>query len=172
MTELYAYDFDGTLIQYDSLNRFLRLLVRKLPIQIGWILLLRVLRIMSAIEMKKRVNRLVMRDESLLVFAQDFARRVVNEVKWGRKCPSSALCVIISASPICYMQYVGALLGVELVASGENVCGSFVNMYGEEKLLYLEAKYPTSEYIWRYAASDSTSDLCWMEKFDEYEIIK
>lgn len=171
MIELDVYDFDGTLIPYDSLNRFLRELLRVRPMSIGGILAMRVLRLMSATEMKRRVNSLVVQDEQLMHFARTFAEKVAADVVWPEKAPKDGQILIVSASPMCYMQYMVQILGCEVVGSGEQN-GTFVNMYGEEKLRYLQAHYSAMGYHWRYAASDSASDMCWMEKFETFELIK
>lgn len=172
MTYLYAYDFDGTLIPYDSLNRFLRKLLLKEPIIVGWIILLRVLRFISSTEMKSRVNNLVQNSSRLTAFAQDFAESVSNDVIWPTvTMQMPCVSIILSASPVCYMQYVRDKLGCAVIASSQGEDGIFINMYGEEKLNHLNSHFPKHQYIWKYAASDSDSDKCWIEKFEQFDKI-
>lgn len=168
MKQLYAYDFDKTLIPYDSFNRFLKELLHMNIIRVGWILLKRVLRVSSATIMKQQINDLVLSNEKYLLFAKAFAERVANDVRWVR--PQQGITLILSASPMCYMQFLEKILDCKVVASNWRD-GQFVNMYGEEKLQYLQTDYPHTQYEWYYAASDSESDLCWMTKFKNFEII-
>lgn len=169
MIQLNAYDLDKTLIPYDSFNRFLKELLCINPFFVGWILFLRLLRVYSATAMKQRINDLVESDEKHMQFAQKFAKQVALDVRWPRILQGTTL--ILSASPICYIQYLADELHCEVAAS-KRIGGHFINMYAEEKLKYLQSYYPVTKYEWYYAASDCESDLCWMTKFKEFEIIK
>ncbi len=171
MTPLYAYDFDKTLIPYDSFRRYLMHLLRLRPVRVGGLLLLRKLRLISGASLKARITRMVNRSEALQRDAKHFANRVIYDVQLPAAAPKDAKVLLISASPSIYMQYIASSLSCALICS-EFIGDKYVEMYGERKKDALEQKYPKTEYVYALAASDSESDLCWMKEFKKYEIVK
>ena len=170
MKELYAYDFDKTLIPYDTFRRYLLLLLRLRPVRIGTLLLLRKLRILSAAGLKERVTRMVDQSAALTREAKHFAQQLMYDVQMPNRTTKGEVVLIISASPIVYMRYVAEIIGCELLCS-DYVDGRYVEMYGTTKAEALHAHYPQTEYTYIYALSDSNSDLCWMKEFKQYDII-
>lgn len=169
MTTLYAYDFDKTMIPYDSFRRYLWHLLKLRPMRVTVLLVLRKMRLLSSTGLKKRVTRMVSRSEILTQDAKRFANWIVYDVQMPQFTPHEGTLLIISASPKIYMQYIAEALGCELLCSdfmGED----YVEMYGERKADALYKQYPQSEYDWAYACSDSESDMCWMKEFNRYEI--
>jgi HAD superfamily phosphoserine phosphatase-like hydrolase len=169
MIQLCAYDFDKTLVPYDSYNRYLKHLFVLRPITIGVLLLLRKMRIMSSKSLKKKVTDIVSRSERLTRDAHWYANKIVYDIQVPQINGNSLL--IISASPKIYMQYIAEHLQCQLICS-DYIDNQYVEMYGEVKAKYLYQYYPMSEYEYVYAMSDSESDMCWMKEFKQYEIIE
>lgn len=172
MTPLYAYDFDKTLVPYDSFRRYLMHLLRLRPVRVGTLLLLRKMRLISAASLKARITRMVDHSEALQRDAKHFANRVIYDVQLPAAAPKDAKVLLISASPSIYMQHIASSIACSLLCSDFVVGNKYVEMYGETKLEALEQEYPKTEYEYLFAASDSESDLCWMKEFKEYKIVK
>lgn len=170
MKELVAYDFDKTLIPYDSFRRYLLHLLRLSPVRIGALLLLRKVRILSAAQLKERVTRMVDHSAALTRETKHFAQRLIYDLQMPEHTTKCGVALIISASPMVYMRYVAKIIGCELLCSNY-MDGRYVEMYGTTKAEALHVHYPQTEYAWAYALSDSESDLCWLKEFKQYEII-
>lgn len=170
MRELVAYDFDKTLIPYDSFRRYLLHLLRLRPVRIGTLLLLRKLRILSAAGLKERVTRMVDHSAALTRETKHFAQRLIYDLQMPGHTTKGGMVLIISASPNVYMHNVAEIIGCELLCS-DYVDGRYVEMYGTTKAEALHAHFPQTEYTYVYALSDSPSDLCWMNEFKKYDII-
>ncbi|MBR5854697.1 MAG: haloacid dehalogenase-like hydrolase [Paludibacteraceae bacterium] len=170
MKQLYAYDFDETLIPYDSFRRYLWHLVRKKTIAVGVLLLFRKLRVITSGELKKRISDMVLTSPVLQIDAEQFAKSLLSDIQNLEKFYNSEI-LIISASPMVYMQYLAEDLQCSVVGS-DYINGNYVEMYGDAKANYIYEHYPKSEYTYTYAISDSESDLCWMKDFEKYELIQ
>lgn len=169
MKQLYAYDFDKTLIPYDSFRRYLWHLMRYRPFYVSCLLLLRKLRIISNLKLKERVTRLVYSSPRLQQDAKLFAESIKKDICWHDRHDEGTI-LIISASPMVYMKYVVDDMPCELLCS-DYIDAQYVEMYGKKKAVYLHHCFPTSEYEYIYAMSDSESDLCWMQEFMQYKMI-
>lgn len=168
MKKLYAYDFDETLIPYDSFRRYLWHLMRIKPIYVGSLLLLRKMRCMSSRELKKSITNMVLSSPMLQTDAKQFAKNMLADIERPTKFPNSKI-LIITASPMVYMQYLVQELQCTIVGS-DYTKDNYVEMYGVAKANYLNEYFPKTEYIYKYATSDSKSDLCWMKNFEKYEL--
>ena len=169
MKQLYAYDFDKTLIPYDSFRRYLWHLMRYRPFNVSYLLLLRKLRIISNVKLKERVTRLVSSSPTLQQDAKLFAESIKKDICWPNK-HNDATILIITASPMVYMKYIVADLPYEILCS-DYIEDQYIEMYGHTKASCLHQYYPTSQYIYTYAISDSESDICWMQEFIQYKVI-
>lgn len=169
MKQLYAYDFDKTLIPYDSFRRYLWHLMRYRPFNVSYLLLLRKLRIISNVKLKERVTRLVSSSPTLQQDAKLFAESIKKDICWQNKHDEATI-LIITASPMVYMKYITSDLPYEILCS-DYIDGQYIEMYGHTKAIYLHRYYPTSQYIYTYAISDSESDICWMQEFIQYKMI-
>ncbi|MCR5050700.1 MAG: haloacid dehalogenase-like hydrolase [Paludibacteraceae bacterium] len=172
MKTLYVLDFDKTLIPYDSFNRYLRHLVWLRPISVGCILSLRVLRIISVKSLKHWTSVIVWRSKFLQRDARHFANRLVYDIVWPEKVPHErGEVLLLSASPAVYMRYVAEALQTRLLCS-DYIDGQFVHMYGENKAVYLQKKYPREKYHYAYAVSDSITDMCWLKEFEHFDLVE
>lgn len=185
MTKLCILDLDKTLIPYDSFNRYLKYLVKHGSIGVGWLIGLRVCRVISAKSFKRKVFDFVEKSSKLQSLSQRFAYTLKDDIIWPQYLTdilssgaNDVSVVIISASPDCYLKWLK--LSVEIdelnipvsIVGSHYIDGQFVEMYGEEKLKYINKNFTPDKYKYYYAISDSQSDLCWMKLFDTYEIKK
>ena len=171
MKTLSAYDFDKTLIPYDSFQRYLLHLLRRRPFSIIGLLLLRKLRIISSRRLKQYVTHIVEQSPFLIKGTKHFAQCMIYDIQWPPKVHQEEVVLIISASPMVYMRYVKEELQCELMCS-DFMGEKYVEMFGKAKLENLIQRYPQSEYNYVSAMSDSESDKCWLQEFKQYEIVK
>ena len=170
MKNLYAYDFDETLVPYDSFRRYLWHLIRYRPFYMCYLLLLRKCRIISSKELKEKVTILVESSKSLIEDAKLFANAIKKDICIPTAQENSTI-LLITASPKVYMKYVVEHWDCHMLCS-DYIDNEYIEMYGRTKAEFLHRYYPTSKYQYIYAMSDSISDICWMKEFNEYEIIK
>lgn len=170
MKQLIAYDFDKTLIPYDSFRRYLWHLICIKPWIISCLLLLRKLRIISSRDLKKRITDMVASSTRLTQDAKAFAHELVNDISTIQHDENSTI-LIITASPMIYMKYIAEELKCQLICS-DYIDNEYIEMYGIAKAECLHRIYPPSSYQYKYATSDSKSDICWMKDFINYELIE
>ena len=171
MTPLYAYDFDNTLVPYDSFRRYLLHLLRLRPVIVGWWLVLRKCRLITSAELKARITKMVQRSEALQRDTEQFANSIIYDVQVPVTAPKQAKVLLISASPSVYMKHIATALNLFFICS-DFIGNKYIEMYGDTKAEALHQHYPLSEYEYVYAVSDSESDLCWMKMFKHYDIIQ
>lgn len=170
MKNLYAYDFDKTLLPYDSFRRYLWHLMQYRPFYICYLLVLRKCRIISSKDLKEKVTILVESSKYLIEDAKLFANAIKKDL-YVPKVKENSTILLITASPNVYMKYVVEDLDCDILCS-DYFNNEYIEMYEYTKAEYMCRYYPTSEYKYIYAMSDSVSDMCWMKEFNEYEIIK
>ncbi len=170
MKQLYAYDFDKTLIPYDSFRRYLMFLMRFRPIYILYLLLLRKIHIIDRKRLKQKVTQLVESSTILENKTKHFAKGLFKDIRLS-EMSEEAMLLIITASPMVYMKYVAEELHCQLLCS-DYIGNEYIEMYGTAKANYLYQSYPSCSYQYEYAASDSKSDMCWMKEFKQFEIVK
>ena len=176
MIKLFVLDFDKTLIPYDSWNMFIRMLFKKHPLKIGFILLLRKVKLINRKELKRKVTDFVERRMQLEELSQNFIQQVSKDVK----LPSCLFAdegekeiIVLSASPMIYMRHLGTYLKCQCeIVGSDYINGEYVEMCGEQKRKYLENHYHFDRYMYEYALSDSESDMIWMKLFNKYELKK
>ena len=168
MIELYAYDFDKTLIPYDSFRRYLWYLCKYKPITVLSLILLRKLRLLSSCSLKHRITRLVESSSYLTLKTKLFSEELKKDIEWPE---NKGITLIITASPLVYMKYVVENSTYQLLCS-DTIDNQYVEMYGETKAEYLQSQFPQIEHQYMFACSDSTSDICWMKYFHNYKLIK
>ena len=175
MIRLYVLDFDDTLIPYDSWGLYLRELLKVCPVRMGFLLLLRELGLLSRTELKRRVTVSVVNRKRLEAFSLRFVQKVAKDIQLP-PClfeEDNKAILILSASPMCYMRYLGDFMACHCdVVGSDFVDGEYIEMHGEKKHLFLKLNYPRDKYQYVFAMSDSDSDLVWMKEFEHYELIK
>lgn len=168
MIELYAYDFDKTLIPYDSFRRYLWYMCKFKPISILSLIFLRKLRLITSYSLKDRITRLVDSSSFLTLKTKLFSEELKKDIVWPT---NKGVILIITASPLVYMKYVVENSTYQLLCS-DTIGNQYVEMYGHTKATFLHEQYPQTKYHYTYAMSDSKSDMCWMKEFDHFEIIQ
>lgn len=183
MINLYVFDFDKTLIPYDSFKRYLLYLIFRGRIDVGFIVFLRFCRIINSNTFKKWITDSVDKGGHLQKLSYSFSNQLADDICWPsnflklfKNEVNKAYVLVLSASPECYLKLIEKSNKFRMFSSvkivGSNyVNGKYVEMYGEEKLKYLENYYSLKDYRYKYAISDSESDVCWMKLFNNYEII-
>lgn len=171
MAQLFAYDFDKTLVPYDSFRRYLVHLLWLRPFSVGLLLLLRKMHFITSSNLKWCVTQIVEKSDFLKKDAKHFAERIVYDIHWPQDVQKDGVILIISASPKVYMQYIAELVQCELLCS-DYIDNGYVEMYGDSKRKYLHQHYPQLDYEYEYAISDSDSDMPWMKEFKRYEILQ
>lgn len=170
MRPLYAYDFDKTLVPYDSFRIYLLHLLKLRPLTISGLLVFRKLKLISSCQLKAYITKMVERSRILQRDAKRFAYRIYYDVQVPIDMPKDAMVLLISASPSIYMKYIAEAATWFLLCS-DYVGEKYIEMYGVTKAEALRKQYPATDYDYIYAASDSESDLCWMKEFKQYEIL-
>lgn len=171
MKELYVYDFDGTLIEYDSFKKYIFFILLKSPIKISWLIFIRLLKCINRCELKKRIVDIVNHNIKLQNSSKIFAKKISRNLKIDVNGDNQI--VILTASPMCYMKYLSEFLDFKCTIIGSDYYNDvFIEMYGMTKKEFLLNKYSPEEYMYIYAASDSESDLIWMKLFNKYDLIK
>ncbi|MBE6312317.1 MAG: hypothetical protein E7076_04110 [Bacteroidales bacterium] len=134
--------------------------------------------------MKELVEKKVGKSERMQRQTSIFVNKIKQDIVWPQSLQgkiadfsSKDIVIVLSASPECYMNKLFLEINSNVVTPVLTVGSRFVNeryieMYGKEKLKYITSTFPTSEYNYMYAVSDSESDLCWMELFLQHEIKK
>ena len=168
MIKLYAYDFDKTLIPYDSFRRYLWYLCKYKPITVLSLILLRKLRLITSCSLKHRITRIVESSSYLTLKTKLFSEELKKDIEWPE---NKSVTLIITASPLVYMKYIVDDSVFKLLCS-DSINNNYVEMYGDTKTKYLLSQFPQTEYQYIYACSDSTSDICWMKYFHDYKLIK
>lgn len=176
MIYLYVYDFDKTLISFDSFREYVFYWLRYMPVKMSKLLMFRILRIYTVERFKQKVIKLVSAHSDFEELNQKFVKRILPHVNQDMlsKGPiiesTSKQVLILSASPDIYISRVVNALGV----SGKGsylVNGSLFHLYGSGKVKFLSVDYPKSTYRYMYAISDSKSDQELLELFESYELI-
>lgn len=168
MIELYAYDFDKTLIPYDSFRRYLWYLCKYKPITVLSLILLRKLRLLTSCSLKQRITRLVDSSYYLTLKTKLFSEELKKDIEWPE---NKGVTLIITASPLVYMKYIVDDSMYQLLCS-DTINNNYVEMYSNTKSTFLRKHYPQTKYQYTYAMSDSKSDMCWMKEFEHFEIIQ
>ena len=168
MKDLYVYDFDKTLISYDTFRRFLWHLCNYRPIAVISLILLRKMRILSSCSLKEKITKMVERSTFLKRKTEAYAKMIEQDIEWPR---NNGTIVVVTASPMVYMKYIVDNKSYQMLCS-DYIGEDYIEMYGKMKAKYLFRMYPSSDYRYIYASSDSKSDLCWMKEFQEYNLIE
>lgn len=176
MIPLYVYDFDKTLIPFDSFRVYVFYWLRHIPFKMFKLLILRKLRIYTAEKFKLKVIQAVSTQPDFEELNQKFVIKMLANVNHStlKKVPvletTPNHVLILSASPDIYIGKVASALGI--YGKGSFIdSDSFFHLYSAGKVKFLVENYPKSTYRYVYSVSDSKSDLVLLELFESYELI-
>lgn len=168
-------DLDGTLVPYDSFQRYALIFLRKRK-SLFKILLMSVLRFFKLIDAGtfKKAVILTARDiDNYEEIMRKFASKLHDDIDMkilditNEQKDSMTTNVLCTASAEDYTRYLAELLQWEYVCSRiDGQRGVFVHLYGKNKISAIEQLYPSSEYIYNFAISDSLADKDLLSKFE------
>ena len=111
------------------------------------------------------------------VITEKFVQTLVKDISYeliekiNQKKSKDTIVLILSASPDIYIKKIGKHLGWEAVGSHFSDTGSFVHLWGNNKIDYLNIYYPLNDFEYSYSISDSIKDLALLKIFKEYELV-
>jgi phosphoserine phosphatase len=175
MKNLIVVDLDKTLIPFDSFRKYTLLWLKQIPIKISTIILLRKLKLINQTQFKKRILSLASKhhkfaDLNLEIYrsiTDNIDEKLIENIKKKDSKPSVYL--LLSASPDVYVSRIGKYLGWEAKGSYFVAAGQFINLHGVQKIKYLQQDYPSENFNYHYAISDSDSDTQLLKLFNEYD---
>jgi phosphoserine phosphatase len=168
-------DLDNTLLPYDSLTRY------ALRFMFGWrnfapFVCYSLLRITGILPRDRYLKKILARARKVDDYAdkvrrfsdslyRDINSSIINFVLENTE--ESTTNVLCTASPQDYVQHLSERLGWKHLSSTlDDAGGSFLHMYGKHKVAALQQHYPSDEYDYHLAISDSRSDLALLRLFE------
>jgi HAD superfamily phosphoserine phosphatase-like hydrolase len=176
MTNLIVFDLDKTLLSIDSFSLLARENFNK---SIFFIAGMRKLKLLNRHQCAKSLHRYLLPVLQNQTIIQDFAERLVrthlNEkvrkrLKTELAAPGNET-IIISASPHEYVSIVGENLGCRAFGS-KFFEDKYLHLYGAKKVDFVKNEFPQNAFRYKYAVSDSESDLPLLRLFSDWDLIK
>jgi len=156
-------DLDKTLIPYDSIRTLVIREISRLNLEVIFIVLMRMTRILNQYQFKSRLIKSIKRKRDISYFDnfakelfQDIDNDVLNLVK--NATDSNTSNILISASPDFYVSALIKLLEWDGTGSYFDQFDNFHHLYGKGKIEYLIKKYPPHSYDYHLSVSDSSTD--------------
>jgi phosphoserine phosphatase len=168
-------DLDGTLVPYDSFQKYALTFLknRKSLLKIILSSALRVMKMIDAGTFKKTVIMTARRVENYEEIMRKFASKLYDDIdmkimeiinKHNDLMTTNVLC---TASAEDYTRYLAELLQWEYVCSRiDEERQVFIHLYGKNKINAIEHLYPSNEYIYNFAVSDSLDDEELLSRFE------
>ena len=176
MKKINVIDLDKTLIPFDSFRYLVISEMKAFNLNIILLVIIRKIKLIKAGTFKKLVIKAIKLNTN-----SNINRKIVNLVnnsieqkileKIKDESDNNTINILCSASADSYVSIVAKSLGWEGYGSYTNK-EDFYHMYGVNKLKFIEAKFPMSEYQYNFSISDSISDLELLKKFQKYELKK
>ncbi|NLJ82028.1 MAG: haloacid dehalogenase-like hydrolase [Bacteroidales bacterium] len=172
MKNIVVADFDETLLPYDSENVYVYKQIRRGNIKILTWFLLRKLKIISYAKFVEYLqNEMSKKDLTAFVnkLYADIDQEVLNQVLSYKNEHSEM--ILLSASPHCYIEKVAEKINFKGYGS-TYYDGKFRQLYDVNKAIFIQEKYPKTDYRYTFSISDSETDLTLLKLFEKYELIK
>ncbi|MEG8947225.1 haloacid dehalogenase-like hydrolase [Rosettibacter firmus] len=176
MKKINVIDLDNTLIKFDSFKIFTIKFLKKGDFLLGFLILLRKIRILTLEEFKRKVILRCRKKRNYNKFIREFADYIMENInqeiflKINLISDENTINILASASPSDYVNLVAEKLGWESISTLVTV-EKFFHNYGEKKVLNLLREYPREKFFYNYAISDSISDLELLKLFNNYELV-
>lgn len=119
-------------------------------------------------DMRKFSNYSFLMDTVKGYILKNLNNNVLDKVK--SHTDESTINVLVTASPADYVCNVAESLGWNYICSDLSN-GEFTHVHRSNKLKLLEEKYPSSNYFYNYAVSDSQTDMPLLKLFSNYDFI-
>ena len=174
-TKLAIFDLDDTLIRGDSFRMLILEQVKKNP-HLAILVALRAIKLIGRKTFAKQAHKYLLpymnRDGFKKQFAEKLKPLICEDVlEKISECKSKGCkLVLISASPHDYVAYFAKLTGFAEGFGSDWRNGRYEHLHGSGKLEFLRKQYPTTQYDWHYAISDSPSDYALLNSCTNHEI--
>ena len=181
MKYINVIDLDNTLLPYDSFKKYILLFIFKKNtfLKIIIILFIRSVRLINSSKFKRLIFSITAEeksyDENINLFADklilDFREDIL--LKIDSYSNELTLNVLVTASYQSYAKKLANSLYWECIASHvDQDRNNFVHVYGNKKIELVKKHYPSKNYIYNYAISDSKSDYALLKMFMYSDLIK
>jgi len=173
-------DLDKTLLPYDSFRLYIISLLKrpKFFIFIVPILIMRIMRIIDPDTFKKKIviraRKEYNYDYLMKVFAEklfkDIDKSIISKIETFTD--RDTINILCTASIDDYVSHLADRLDWKFICSNYNPENEiFIHMHGKNKVKAVENLYPSSEYIYYFAISDSPTDNNLLKKFESGVLI-
>jgi phosphoserine phosphatase len=176
MIFLYVFDFDKTLISFDSFRRYVIYWIKYEPLAIFTLLIFRKLKLVDGEKFKRYIIQVTSKHPMFKSINQKFIEDLIPKVNFNiirektkNEC-NAKLVLVLSASPDLYVNEVANLLGI-LGKGSHFTDDQFIHLYGTGKVEYLRKYYPKEVFRYVYSISDSKTDLELLRLFETYDLI-
>lgn len=170
-------DLDETLLPFDTM-RYLTYRHIFIP-QVIYYIAIRKIRLISSYVFKEKLMKLLLRirgDRYFEVFVDEINSKIDSEIlnKIFYHQNSQTQIILLSASPDYYVSKIAQKNNWVGFGSTFKKLGNKKNLhlYGVEKLKFILKYYPQQMFSYKYAVSDSDSDIELLKRFENYELKK
>ena len=170
--EINVVDLDRTLIPFDSVRRLT--ILNLYDIRILKLVAKRVLRQIDKMKFKKYVMAVLYKkkwgEKRIYEFVDYLYKNIDQNIFQNiqRNASRQTIIILLSASPDVYVSLLATKIG--WIGYG-SVLESGIEMYGINKLMFLNKKYPDASYVYKFSISDSISDLPLLKQFEKWELV-
>lgn len=176
MKKINVIDLDNTLIPYDSFRMYVIEQIKSGDIILIFLTLLRKVKFISSADYKKKVI-LYKQLKINIVDINNIVSKILNSLNQdilemiNKNTDDRTINILCSASPDVYVKKVAE--NFSWIGYGSFLQGKeFYHMWGENKLKFIERKYPSSKYTYNFAISDSKTDIELLERFKKMVLYK
>lgn len=157
-------DLDKTLVDFDTFKILIIREIKKRNLAIFNLTILRILRLISASNFKKEIQKSIRKKHDLAFFTnyaneilQSANPEVIKLIDYYYK--QGDINILLSASPDCYVSEVAKQMNWMGKGSYFLKNGEFYHMARENKINWIKKNFPEEEYEYNLAVSDSKSDI-------------
>jgi len=177
MTYLNVIDLDNTLIPYDTSRNYIISRIKSGDFIFFLFTILRKLRILGRSRFSQIIYESVNRcdknflDRFIKFQIINIDSAILNKVKEHSPSGQKIINVLCSASPSIFVIPIAESLGYIGIGSGF-INGNYMHMYGNQKKITINKRFPVHEYDYNFAISDCISDINLLLCFKDYCLYK